>query len=274
METNSIIIDSKNNWKIVNFSDLWHYRELFFFLVWRDIKVRYKQTFLGATWAILQPILTMIIFSVIFGKLAGLPSDGVPYPIFTFAALLPWQLFSFALTNSSNSLVNEKNLITKVYFPRIIIPASSIVADLLDFMIALVIFLILMVFYKITITWRLLLIPAFVLIAVLTALSVGLWLTTLNVKYRDIRYVIPFLTQVWLYATPIAYSSSLIPEKWMWLYSLNPMVGVVDGFRWMMIGQKAQFPAYFFISLIVVVILLVTGFLYFKKTEDTFADVI
>lgn len=274
METNSIVIDSKNNWKIINLTDLWHYRELFFFLVWRDIKVRYKQTFLGATWAILQPILTMIIFSVIFGKLAGLPSDGVPYPIFTFAALLPWQLFSFALTNSSNSLVNEKNLITKVYFPRIIIPASSIVAGLLDFLIALVIFLILMVFYKITITWRLLLIPVFILIAILTALSVGLWLTTLNVKYRDIRYVIPFLTQVWLYATPIAYSSSLIPEKWMWLYSLNPMVGVVDGFRWMMIGQEAQFPAYFFISLIVVVILLVTGFLYFKKTEDTFADVI
>ena len=267
METNSIIIDSKNNWKIVNFSDLWHYRELFFFLVWRDIKVRYKQTVLGATWAILQPILTMIIFSVIFGKLAGLPSDGVPYPIFTFAALLPWQLFSFALTNSSNSLVNEKNLITKVYFPRIIIPTSSIVAGLLDFLIALVIFLFLMVFYKITITWRLLLIPAFVLIAILTALSVGLWMTTLNVKYRDIRYVIPFLTQVWLYATPIAYSSSLIPEKWMWLYSLNPMVGVVDGFRWMMFGQEAQFPAYFFISLIVVVILLVTGFLYFKKLK-------
>lgn len=274
MENVKIVVDAKDNWKIFHLDDLWHYRELFFFLVWRDIKVRYKQTVLGAAWAILQPVLTMIVFSVIFGRLANLPSEGVPYPIFTFAALLPWQLFSFALTNSSNSLVNEKNLITKVYFPRIIIPFSSVVAGLLDFLIAMGIYLILMLVYQIPLTWRVLLVPVFVLVAIITAISVGLWLTTLNVKYRDVRYVIPFLTQFWLYATPIAYSSSLIPEKWMWLYSLNPMVGVVDGFRWMLIGNTVQFPPFFFISLVVVLILLVSGFVYFKKTEDTFADVI
>lgn len=274
METTKIVVDAKDNWKIFHLDDLWHYRELFFFLVWRDIKVRYKQTVLGAAWAILQPVLTMIVFSVIFGQLAKLPSEGVPYPIFTFAALLPWQLFSFALTNSSNSLVNEKNLITKVYFPRIIIPFSSVVAGLLDFMIAMGIYLILMLVYQIPLTWRVLLVPVFVLVAIITAISVGLWLTTLNVKYRDVRYVIPFLTQFWLYATPIAYSSSLIPEKWMWLYSLNPMVGVVDGFRWMLIGNTVQFPPFFFLSLVVVLLLLVSGFVYFKKTEDTFADVI
>lgn len=274
MENTRIIIDSKNNPQLLNLKDIWLYRELFLFLVWRDIKVRYKQTVLGAAWAVIQPVLSMIIFSIIFGKLAGLPSEGVPYPIFTFAALLPWQLFSFALTNSSNSLVNEKNLITKVYFPRIIIPLSSIIAGLLDFIIALVIFFILMIFYRINFTWRLTLIPLFIFIAIITALSVGLWLTSLNVKYRDVRYVIPFLTQFWLYATPIAYSSSLIPENWMWVYSLNPMVGVVEGFRWMMIGHELQFPPYFFISIVVVIVILLTGFMYFKKTEDTFADVI
>jgi len=269
-----MIIDSKDNWKIFNFKELWRYRELFYFLVWRDIKVRYKQTVLGAAWAILQPILSMIIFSVIFGRFAKLPSEGIPYPVFTFAALLPWQLFSYALTNSSNSLVNEKNLITKVYFPRIIIPFSSVVAGLLDFMIASVIFLVMMIFYQIPFTWRLLLVPVFIGIAVMTALSVGLWLTTLNVKYRDIRYVIPFLSQFWLYATPIAYSSSLIPDQWMWLYSLNPMVGVVDGFRWMLLGTAADFPPFFYLSIIIVILLLISGFIYFKKTEDTFADVI
>ncbi len=196
MENVKTIINSKDNWKIFNFDDLWHYRELFFFLVWRDIKVRYKQTVLGAAWAVLQPVLTMIVFSVIFGRLAGLPSEGIPYPIFTFAALLPWQLFSFALTNSSNSLVNEKNLITKVYFPRIIIPFSSVVAGLLDFLIVLGIYLILMLVYQIPLTWRVFVDPHFCLIAIITAVSVGLWLTTLNVKYRDVRYVIPFLTQV------------------------------------------------------------------------------
>ena len=274
MENVKIVVNAKDNWKIFNLDDLWHYRELFFFLVWRDIKVRYKQTVLGAAWAVLQPVLTMIVFSIIFGRLAGLPSEGIPYPIFTFAALLPWQLFSFALTNSSNSLVNEKNLITKVYFPRIIIPFSSVVAGLLDFLIALGIYLILMLVYQIPLTWRVLWIPVFVLIAIITAVSVGLWLTTLNVKYRDVRYVIPFLTQFWMYATPIAYSSSLVPEKWMWLYSLNPMVGVVDGFRWMLIGNAVKFPPFFFVSLLVVLLLLVSGFIYFKNTEDTFADVI
>ncbi len=200
----------------------------------------------------------------------GLPSEGVPYPIFTFAALLPWQLFSFALTNSSNSLVNEKNLITKVYFPRIIIPFSSVVAGLLDFLIALGIYLILMLVYQIPLTWRVLWIPVFVLIAIITAVSVGLWLTTLNVKYRDVRYVIPFLTQFWMYATPIAYSSSLIPEKWMWLYSLNPMVGVVDGFRWMLIGNAVQFPPFFFISLLVVLIILGQWFYLLQKNRRYF----
>lgn len=256
------------------FSDLWHYRELLLFLAWRDIKVRYKQTALGAAWALLQPLLTMVIFSVIFGSLAGLPSEGIPYPIFTFAALLPWQLFSFALNMSSISLVTDQNLISKVYFPRLVIPLSSVLAGILDFAISFVVLLAMMLIYRWPITWRLTLVPALVLLALASATAVGLWLSALNVQYRDVRYMLPFLTQFWMYATPIAYSSTLIPEKWMALYSLNPMVGVVEGFRWALLGKTEFASVSLIISFLVVFVLLLGGLRYFQLVEDTFADVI
>jgi len=220
------VIEPPKGWTALNLGELWKFRELLFFLTWRDIKVRYKQTALGAAWAILQPILTMVIFSIIFGGLAKLPSEGLPYPIFTYTALLPWQLFAFALTQSSNSLVGDQRLISKIYFPRLVIPFSSVIAGVVDFGIAFIVLAGLMVFYGIKITSSVFMLPLFLLLALISALAVGIWLSALNVKYRDIRYVVPFLTQFWMYATPIAYSSSLIPEKWRWLYSLNPMTGV------------------------------------------------
>jgi lipopolysaccharide transport system permease protein len=255
-------------------SDLWRYRELLLFLAWRDIKVRYKQTALGAAWALLQPLLTMVIFSVIFGSLAGLPSDGIPYPIFTFAALLPWQLFSYALNMSSTSLVTDQNLISKVYFPRLVIPLSSVLAGILDFLIAFMALLGMMLVFSWPVTWRLAFIPLLVLLALATAMAVGLWLSALNVRYRDVRYSLPFLTQFWMYATPIAYSSTLIPEKWMAFYSLNPMVGVVEGFRWALLGKTEFAGVSLMISFLVVSVLLLGGLRYFQQVEDTFADVI
>ena len=234
----TIIVPPKG-WAPLQLGELWKFRELLFFLTWRDIKVRYKQTALGAAWAVLQPVLTMILFSVIFGGLAKLPSEGIPYPIFTFTALLPWQLFAFALTQSSNSLIGDQKLISKVYFPRLVVPLSSVMAGVVDFAIAFVVLVGMMAFYGIKLTPAALLLPVFLALAVASALAIGLWLSALNVKYRDIRYVVPFLTQFWMYATPIAYSSSLIPEKWRWLYSLNPMTGVVEGFRWAILGKSS-----------------------------------
>ncbi len=256
------------------FSDLWRYRELLLFLAWRDVKVRYKQTVLGAAWALLQPLLTMVIFSVIFGLLAGLPSEGIPYPIFTFAALLPWQLFSFALNMSSISLVADQNLISKVYFPRLVIPLSSVLAGILDFAISFVVLLAMMLILRWPFSWRLALVPVLVLLALATAMAVGLWLSALNVQYRDVRYTLPFITQFWMYATPIAYSSTLIPEKWMALYSLNPMVGVVEGFRWALLGKTEFAGVSLLISFLVVSVLLLGGLRYFQHVEDIFADVI
>jgi lipopolysaccharide transport system permease protein len=269
-----ITIEPPRGWQALEWREFWAYRELLFFLTWRDIKVRYKQTVLGAAWAILQPVLTMLIFSIIFGRLAKLPSDGIPYPVFTFVALLPWQLFAFALTSSSNSLIESQNLITKVYFPRLIVPLASTIAGLLDFAIAFVVLLGMMFYYHITppaFIWSL---PLFLLLALASALAVGLWLSALNVKYRDIRYVVPFLSQFWLYATPVAYSSQLIPENWRWLFSLNPMTGVVEGFRWALLGRSALNPPYLLISAVVVLVLLVSGLYYFKRVESGFADVI
>jgi lipopolysaccharide transport system permease protein len=239
-----------------------------------DIMVRYKQTALGAAWAILQPVLTMVVFSIIFGGLAKLPSNGIPYPIFTFTALLPWQLFAFALTNSSNSLVGDQKLISKVYFPRLVIPLSSVLAGVVDFAIAFVVLLGLMAWYGIHVTPAVLLLPVFLLLALTSAMAVGLWLSALNVQYRDIRYVVPFLTQFWMYATPIAYSSELIPEQWRWLYSLNPMTGVVEGFRWAILGKSNLDLLSLGISAAVVVALLIGGLYYFKRMEASFADVI
>ncbi len=269
-----IIIEPPKGWAPIALNELWKFRELVFFLTWRDIKVRYKQTALGITWAILQPVLTMIIFSIIFGRMAKLPSDGIPYPIFTFTALLPWQLFAFALTQSSNSLVGNQNLISKVYFPRLVIPFSSVLAGVVDFMIAFAVIIGLLFYYGIGLTPAVFLLPIFLLLALISAIAVGLWLSALNVKYRDIRYVVPFLTQFWMYATPIAYSSSLIPEKWHWLYSLNPMVGVVEGFRLSLLGKSSLDVLSLCISAIMVIVLLIGGLYYFKRMETSFADII
>lgn len=280
---NSLPIESKSfhtailppeGWAPLELWELWKYRELLLFLTWRDIKVRYKQTALGAAWAILQPVLTMALFSIIFGQLAKLPSDGVPYPIFTFTALLPWQLFAFALTQSSNSLIGSQNLISKVYFPRLIIPISSVFAGVVDFLISLIVLFVLIAIYRIKLSIYLLLLPVFTILALISALAVGLWLSAMNVQYRDIRYVVPFLAQFWMYATPIAYSGSLIPEHWRWLYSLNPMTGVVEGFRLSILGTSSLDVVSLAISIVMIFIILIGGLFYFKKMEVSFADII
>ena len=273
-ETPVLILRPSRGFLRLNLRDIWEYRELLYFLVWRDVKVRYKQTVLGAAWAILQPVMTMLVFSVFFGRLAKVPSDGIPYPVFAFTALLPWQLFAYALSESSNSLVSNQNLITKVYFPRLVIPIAAVLAGLVDFAIAFVILLGLVLYYGIVPTAAVALLPLFMLLAVTTALAIGLWLSALNVKFRDVRYTIPFLTQFWMFATPVAYPSSLVPERWRALYGLNPMAGVVEGFRWALLG-KAQGPGpLLVVSVAAVVVLLVGGLMYFRRTESTFADVV
>ena len=272
--TPELVIRPSKGFLRLNLKDVFLYRELLYFLVWRDIKVRYKQTALGAAWAIIQPVMTMIVFSVFFGKLAKVPSDGIPYPVFAFAALLPWQLFAFALTESSNSLVGSQNLITKVYFPRLVIPLSSVLAGVVDFAIAFVVLLLMMLYYGIRPTAAVAWLPLFVLFALATALSVGLWLSALNVKYRDVRYTIPFLTQFWMFATPVAYSSTLIPEKWRALFGLNPMAGVVEGFRWALLGKTEGPGALLWVSVAAVLLLFGGGLVYFRRTETTFADIV
>ena len=269
-----LIIQPSHGWLKLNLRDLWDYRELLYFLVWRDVKVRYKQTALGALWAILQPVMTMVVFSIFFGRLAKIPSDGVPYPVFAFTALLPWQLFAYALSESSNSLVGSQNLITKVYFPRLVIPIAGVLAGLVDFAIAFLVLLGLMWYFGIVPTAAIALLPLFVLLAIVTALSVGLWLAALNVKYRDVRYTLPFLTQLWMFATPVAYPSSLVPERWRALLGLNPMAGVVEGFRWALLGKAHQPGPLLIVSIVAVIVLLIGGLMYFRKTEATFADVI
>src|SRR6266481_5199464 len=266
-------IEPSRGWVSLRLGELWEYRELLYFLVWRDIKVRYKQTALGAAWAILQPVMTMIVFSVFFGKLAKVPSDGIPYPIFAYTALLPWQLFAFALSESANSLVGSQNLIQKVYFPRLVIPIAGVLAGLVDFAIAFVVLLGMMAYYGIHPTLAILVLPVFIVFAVAAALSVGLWLSALNVQFRDVRYTIPFLTQFWMFATPVAYPSSLIPEKWRALYGLNPMAGVVEGFRWALLGKSTSLGSFLAVSIAVVVVLLFGGLVYFRRMESTFADV-
>jgi len=274
MKSIKIIIKPSKGWVSLNFKELWEYRELLYFLIWRDIKVRYKQTVLGALWAILQPILTMVVFSFIFGQLANFPSDNIPYPIFIFAALLPWQLFVYAISQSGNSLIANQNLITKVYFPRLIIPISAALSGLVDFGISFLVLLLMMIFYHIPLTLKILVLPFFILLAIMTAFAVGLWLSALNVKYRDVRYVIPFLTQLWFFITPVAYANSLIPNQWRALYALNPMVGVVEGFRWSLLGKSTGLGLFFWISVLMVIILLITGLFYFKRLEKSFADIV
>jgi lipopolysaccharide transport system permease protein len=258
----------------IRFRELWEFRELLYFLVWRDIKVRYKQTALGVAWAVIQPVMTMVVFSIFFGKLGKMASDGVPYPIFTFAALVPWALFSNGLTQATNSLVASSNLIKKVYFPRLIIPVASVIAGVVDFLLAFGVLLLLMLFYGITPTVNTLWLPVFLLMTLIASLAVSLWLSALNVEYRDVKYVIPFMAQIWLFATPIAYSSSLLSEPWRTLYGLNPMVGVVEGFRWALLGTETQPGGMAAVSLAVSVLLLITGAFYFRRMEKTFADVI
>ena len=230
------VIQPSRGWSALNLRDLWKYRELLYFLTWRDIKVRYKQTVLGAAWAVLQPFLTMVVFSIFFGGLAKVPSDGVPYPIFSYVALLPWQLFAYSLQNAGNSLVGSQNLITKVYFPRLVIPISAVLSGLVDFAIAFLLLIGMMFYYGIPLRWTILTLPLFILLALATSLAAGLWLSALNVKYRDVRYLIPFLTQFWLFLTPVAYPSSMVPEAIRPFYGLNPMAGVVEGFRWALLG--------------------------------------
>lgn len=255
--------------------DLWRYRELFYFLSWRDILVRYKQTVIGFAWAILRPFLVMVVFSIVFGKLAKLPSENVPYPILVFAALLPWQFFSNAFTEAGNSLVVNANMISKVYFPRLIVPASAVIVGFVDFLISSGIFVGLMIWYQFLPTWTILTLPFFILIALIAAMGAGLWIAALNVKYRDFRYIIPFVVQFGLYVSPVGFSSSIIPEKWRLLYSINPMVGVIDGFRWAILGNQTEFywPG-FILSLVLVLLVFVFGIIYFRKTERNFADVI
>jgi len=254
--------------------DLWAYRELLYFLAWRDFKVRYKQTVIGAGWAIIQPFFTMVVFSIFFGYLGKIPSDGIPYPVFAYCALLPWSLFAHALGESSNSLVNNQGLITKVYFPRLIIPIAPLFVGLVDFGIAFVVLLGMMLYYGIVPGVAALTLPLFLVLAVLTALAVGMWLSALNVQYRDVRYTIPFLTQLWLFATPVAYPSSLLPEPWRSLYGLNPMAGVVEGFRWALLGKTHAPGPLIAVSVIAVLLLLVGGLRYFTRMEQTFADVV
>jgi lipopolysaccharide transport system permease protein len=262
------------HWWALPFAELWDYRELLYFFIWRDIKVRYKQTAIGAAWAVLQPFLTMLIFSLFFGKLAHIPSQGLPYPIFYYSALLPWMYFAAALQNATNTIVENQRLITKVYFPRLDLPLSSVLSGLVDFGISFLMFVAMMVYYGIRPTPALLWLPAFLLFAVLTALGVGLWLAALNAMYRDVRYVLPFLVQFWMFASPVAYPASLVPAKWRWLYGLNPMTGVIEGFRWSLTGNGEAPGRLVFISAAVVLAVLLGGIAYFQKMETVIADVV
>jgi lipopolysaccharide transport system permease protein len=255
--------------------DLWRYRELFYFLAWRDILVRYKQTTIGVAWALLRPFLTMIVFTVVFGTLAKLPTQGVPYPILVFAAMLPWQFFANSLSESSNSLISNANLLSKVYFPRLVLPTSAVIVSFIDFMISGIILLGLMAWYHFMPSWRMITLPFFILVAFGAAMGAGFWLSALNVKYRDFRYVVPFIIQFGLYISPVGFSSSIVPEQWRWLYCLNPMVGVIDGFRWAILGGDT--PLYlpgFGLSIVFVSLLLISGVRYFRAYERSFADVI
>ena len=267
-------IEPSRGWVSLKLGELWEYRELLYFLTWRDIKVRYKQTVLGAAWAIIQPFFTMVVFSLFFGKLAKVPSDGIPYPIFAYAALVPWNFFAQGLTQSSDSLVGSANLIKKVYFPRLAIPISTVISGSVDFILAFTVLLGMIVYYGMSPSAKVLWLPLLLLLAVTTSLGVGLWLSALNVQFRDVKYTVPFLTQFWMFATPIAYPSSLLHEPWRTVYGLNPMVGVVEGFRWALLGTKTAPGPMILVSAFAAVMILVGGAFYFRRMEKTFADVV
>jgi lipopolysaccharide transport system permease protein len=271
-----IHIRARRGWRPLDLAELWRFRELLWFLAVRDIKVRYKQTVLGVAWAVLQPLMMMVVFSVLFGRLGGLEARAgdIPYPLFVLIGLLPWQLFSYALTQSSNSLVAEQRLITRVYFPRLVAPLASVLSGIADFAVAFLLLVPMIWWYDVPLSWTLLALPVLVGFAVLSALSVGLWLAALNVQYRDVRYTIPFLTQIWFFVTPVVYPSQIVPEHWQWLFGLNPMAGVVEGFRWCILGQgEVQVPV-MIASVIGVTLLFTSGLFYFRRVERTFADVV
>jgi lipopolysaccharide transport system permease protein len=272
-EDAKIVIDARDAALRLHLRELWNYRELLYFLTLRDIKLRYKQTALGAAWVIIQPLFTMLLFTLFFGKLARMPSDNVPYPLFAYAGLVPWTFFSNSITNSGQSLVGNSTLISKVYFPRIYIPAGAVGAGLLDFAIASLLLLPMLIYYDVTITWRILLLPAFALLATILALGIGMWLAALNVKYRDVRYAIPFLVQLWLFASPVIYPASIVPAKWKWVLAVNPVTGVIEGFRASILGKEFDVST-ILSSVIVTSLILIFSFFVFRRVEDSFADVV
>jgi lipopolysaccharide transport system permease protein len=272
--TQLIVIQPTSGWVSLKLYEVWKYRELLYFLAWRDITVRYKQTVLGAAWAIIQPFFTMVVFSLFFGRLAGIPSDGVPYPIFSFAALVPWTFFANGLSQASDSLVGSSALITKVYFPRLVIPIARAVAGIVDFLLAFAVLVGLMFYYGIVPSSKIFWLPLLLLLALSTSLGVGLWLSAMNVKFRDVRYLVPFLTQLWMFSTPVAYPSSLLSEPWRTVYGLNPMVGVVEGFRWALLGTSTAPGSIIIASSLVTLSILIGGMFYFRRMEKTFADIV
>jgi len=269
-----IRISPPRGWTALQLNTLWPYRELLYFFVWRELKVRYRQTLLGALWIVLQPVVSMVVFSVLFGRLLGVPSGDIPYPLFAYAALLPWNYFASSLNRSSTSLVSNAHLLTKVYFPRLLLPIAAVLSGLVDFGIAFLVFIGLVFYYGVTLQLTILLLPAFLLLAMLTALAFGLWLTALNVRFRDVNYIIPYLIQVWMYATPVIYGSTLIPERFRFLLALNPMTGVVEGFRWALLGQGSAPGPILAVSAAIVLALLVSGLYFFRQMERSFADVV
>jgi lipopolysaccharide transport system permease protein len=273
-ESPVVRIAARRGWLALDIKELWAYRELLYFFVWRDIKVRYKQTAIGAAWAVLQPVLAMLVFSLFFGVLAKIPSQGLPYPVFYYCALLPWLYFSTSMQAATNIVVDQQRVITKVYFPRVVLPIASVLSGLLDFAISFVVFLGMMLYYRMIPTIAVIWLPAFLLLAVLTALGVGLWLSALNAMYRDVRYVVPFLVQFWMFASPVAYPSSLVPVKWRWLYGLNPMAGVIEGFRWALTGHGQPPSILLAASSLAVVLLVLSGLVYYHAMEGTIADVV
>jgi lipopolysaccharide transport system permease protein len=269
----TVILRPPNKWLTLGIGELWRYRELVYFMTWRNLKVRYKQTVLGFLWAILRPFLAMVVFSIFFGDFAKVPTDGIPYPIFSYSALLPWELLSMAIVHASLSLVQSSNMVTKIYFPRLIMPMASVLSGVVDFFIAFIVLFVMMLVYHIQITTSLLMLPLFLIMTIVTALGAGFWLSALNVLYRDVNYILPFLNQMWFFLSPITYASSIVPSKYHILYALNPMKGIVDGFRWSILGTNPP-NAEFFISLGMAFILFISGLLYFRRMERTFADMI
>lgn len=269
-----VYLRPSRGWIHLNLKDLWRYRELIYFLTWRDVKVRYKQTVLGAGWAILQPLINMVVLTIIFGRFANMPTEGIPRPIYTFTALLPWGLFAKALSDAGRSMLANRSMITKIYFPRLIIPLASVMGGMVDFLIQFAILIMMMLYYRYSPNLAVFALPLFLLLALATALGFGLWLSALNVLYRDVNYILPFLTQLWLLVTPVAYSSRVVPSQWQWLYALNPMVGVVEGFRWAMLDAPPPDIQTLAISTLITFIVLVTGMYYFRRMERTFADLV